>query len=90
MATRDKFCISEAEGHGHNKAIVKYYKSSTGTWFEIWLNKTSDDWPLRGLRTDSRIAFILSTAAEKHDCNQCKHQLACLIDQGCYRLFESK
>ncbi len=85
MVAKNRFCKSIPESRMHDEAVVKFYRN--GHWFEIWLNKVN-----KIVCGPRRIKMMTSlrTTGEIHDCNKCKHRLACLIQVNCIKTYESR
>ncbi len=75
MVARDRFCAKVYAGLPVN---YKYCKDTTGQWFEVWHSS---------VRQVS--SYGLSTMT-RHNCNECKHKLVCLIDPECKQTFKGK
>ncbi len=79
----NRFCIPRSRTRS-DWGVIKFYKDGTEQWFEIWPPPT---WTAR---QTVLMPVSLLTTEQKHNCNECKHNFACMVQLDCNRTFESK
>ncbi len=85
MVAENRFCTPPAPECG-DRVIIKFYEDPTGQWFEICRESKG-----KGIPRDVPLGFSTSMLqTEIHDCKNCKHDFACMVQVGCNRWFESK
>ena len=57
---------------------------------EITFNNFDAVWPAKYKIGRGTFADLAIARTEKHDCNQCKHKLVCMMDPNCDRRYESR